>query len=73
MLLVVGLSVRQALAWVETDVLGHQATIVVSKEGQAEIRHQLILKLRGGPLESLDVEGVGATLETLEDAVVRKA
>ncbi len=73
MLLVAGLSVRQAQAWVETDVLGHQATIVVSKEGQAEIRHQLIVKLRGGPLESLDIEGVGATLETLEDAVVRKA
>ncbi len=63
---------RPAQAWVETDILGHQATVIADKNGQAEVRHQLLIKLRGGPLESIDVEGVGQTPEALTDAIVRR-
>lgn len=64
---------RSAHAWVETDILGHQATVIADKDGHAEVRHQLLLRLRGGPLESLDIEGIGPTEETLTDAIVRRA
>lgn len=64
---------RPAHAWVETDVVGHQATLSVDKDGHAEVRHTLHLRLRGGPLESLDLDGIGPTLETLADGTVRRA
>ncbi len=72
MLALVFLTARSARAWIETDVLGHQATIVVEERGQAEVRHQLLLKVRGGPLETLSIDGVGEVLQTFEDAVVRR-
>lgn len=72
-LCVVGLWVRPAAAWIETEIRGHQATVVVLPEGRAEVRHELLLRLRGGPLQSLEIEGVGSELELLGDATVRSA
>lgn len=60
-----------ASAWIEMDIRSHRATVTVSPEGKAEIRHELVLKVRGGPLQSLDIEGVGHDVEVLGDGTVR--
>lgn len=62
-----------ASAWVETAVRSHHARVVVDRDGRAEVRHELGLKLRGGPLEVLEVPGVGAGIEILPDAIVRRS
>lgn len=64
---------RPAHAWIETEVREHQATVTVQDTGAAEVRHALVLKVRGGPLLSLEVEGVGTAVELLGDATVRPA
>lgn len=72
-LCVVGLWGRPAAAWIETEIRGYQATVLVPPAGRAEVRHELLLRVRGGPLQSLEIEGVGSELELLGDATVRSA
>lgn len=62
-----------AFGWVETVVRSHQARVIVARDGSAEVRHELVVKLRGGPLESLDVAGLGVAIEPLSDASVSRA
>lgn len=64
---------KPAAAWIETEVRGYQATVTVPAGGPAEARHELLLKVRGGPLQSLEIEGVGSELELLGDGTVRSA
>src|SRR5690606_10438707 len=62
-----------ANAWVETAVRGHEARVEVHKDGQAIGRHELLLKVRGGPMQALEVNGIGTGIEPLPDAIVRRA
>jgi hypothetical protein len=71
--LVLGLLTQPAHAWIETEVRQHQAVVSVQQVGSAEVRHTLVLKVRGGPLLSLEIEGVGTAVELLGDATVRPA
>lgn len=70
-LCLVGFVARPAAAWVEIDVRAHRATVGVEPDGRAEVRHELLLRVRGGPLQSLEIEGVGQELGPLGDATVR--
>src|SRR5690606_24315910 len=45
----------------------------VKSDGRAIVRHELVLKVRGGPMKALEVSGVGTISDTLPDAVVRRA
>ena len=70
-LCLLGFTARPAAAWVEMEVRTHRATVGVEPDGRAEVRHELLLRVRGGPLQSLEIEGVGQELEVLGDATVR--
>jgi hypothetical protein len=63
----------QASAWIETSVRSHQARVEVAKDGRALVRHELVLKVRGGPMKFLEIAGIGTEIEALPDAVVRSA
>lgn len=45
-------------AWVETRVKAHTATVDVARSGSAEVSQELVLGVRGGPLRSLEIQGV---------------
>jgi hypothetical protein len=67
-LLVVLLTAPVANAWVETTVISHVAELAVGRDGNALIEHKLLLKVRGGPLRSVEVAGVDGDAELLPDA-----
>lgn len=67
------LAPRAAGAWVETIVRSHEARVEVNRDGHAIVRHDLVLKLRGGPMKSLEIGGIGVIGEALPDARVRTA
>lgn len=62
-----------ARAWVETAVRGHEVRVEVAADGKSVIRHELLLKIRGGPMKSLEVAGIGTDIEPLPDAIVKRA
>ncbi len=64
---------RGARAWVETAVRSYEARVEVARDGTAIVRHELVLKVRGGPMKSLEIDGVGAIGDPLPDAIVRRA
>jgi len=61
-----------ARAWIEQVVSGHETRVTLDRDGWLEARHQLTLTLRGGPLKSLEIEGVGEDIELLSDAKVTR-
>lgn len=64
---------HEAHAWVETNIRSHQARIEVNRDGSAIVRHELLIKLRGGPTKAIEVGGVGNSIVPLPDALVRRA
>lgn len=64
---------QTAFAWVETSVRSYHARVLVARDGTAEIRHELVLRVRGGPLQSLEIAGVGTAIEPLPDGAIRRA
>lgn len=64
---------EQAFSWVETAVRSHEARVEVAEDGRAVVHHQLVLKIRGGPMKSLEVSGIAGAVEPLADASVRPA
>lgn len=61
-----------ALAWIEQVVVGHETKLDLEPSGFLEVRHHLVLALRGGPLKSLEIEGIGDDIELLADAKVTR-
>ncbi|HEU4407207.1 MAG TPA: hypothetical protein VFS43_18200 [Polyangiaceae bacterium] len=49
---------RSAWAWVEASVTAHSATVALDAAGRARVTHDILLRVRGGPLEQFDVPGV---------------
>lgn len=47
-----------AWAWVEASVAAHSATVALDSAGRARVTHDILLRVRGGPLEQFDVAGV---------------
>lgn len=64
---------RGAFGWVETIVRSHEARVDVQRDGGAIVRHDLVLKVRGGPMKSIEIGGIGTIGEPLPDAGVRSA
>ncbi len=60
-------------AWIETSVSSHEVRVRVDERGLAEVRHDLVLRIRGSKIKALDVEGIGDPVEVLADATVRRA
>lgn len=71
--LAVLLTAGPASAWIETAVRSHGTSIRVEADGMAEVRHELVLRIRGSKMTALELAGVGESLELLPDATVRRA
>ncbi len=69
----VALLPRTAQAWVETSTQSHLTTLDIEKNGNAVVAHEIILKVRGGPLRSYELDGIDSDAELLPDASVSPA
>jgi len=67
-LLVVSLPARAG--WVETTIASDVVTLDIERDGRAVVRHEILMKIKGGPLKGFDLEGVDADAEPLPDATV---
>ncbi|MCB9587104.1 MAG: hypothetical protein H6718_17025 [Polyangiaceae bacterium] len=59
-----------ALAWIETSVRSDLVTVEVARDGTAVVTHELIMRVRGGPLKSFELAGVDGDAEVLPNASV---
>lgn len=64
---------RVSFAWQETTVLGHRMRVRLDSDAEALVQHELLVKIRGGPVKSLPLVGVDPDAEILPDANVRMA
>lgn len=55
--LVAGWPLR-AMAWVEAALAAHSATVALDAAGKARVTHDILLRVRGGPLDQFDIPGV---------------
>lgn len=59
-----------ALAWIETTLRSDVVTVDVDPDGQATIQHELVMRIRGGPLKGFELDGVDADAAVLANATV---
>ncbi|XXX74291.1 hypothetical protein WMF30_42265 [Sorangium sp. So ce134] len=52
-----------ARAWVEVHVAGDDARLAIDRAGAATVEHKVTLKISGGPLRALDIQGVDPDAE----------
>lgn len=64
---------RTAWGWLETSTKSHLTTIEIERNGDAIVAHELILRVKGGPLRSYQLDGIDADAELLPDATVARA
>ncbi|HEY6724254.1 MAG TPA: hypothetical protein VI197_09485 [Polyangiaceae bacterium] len=70
--LTLGLWPSAAAAWVETTIRSHTATVDLDRAGRATVGHTLVVKVSGGPLKSLRIDGVDDDAELNPDATVAR-
>ncbi len=56
-----------ARAWTDAQVHGADADVVLSPDGRAEVTLSLLLRVRGGWLEGLEIAGLEPDAELIED------
>lgn len=71
--LVALLPARPAAAWLETRVTSDSVDLALDRDGAAVVTHDLLLRVRGGPLKDFVIEGVDGDAEPLPDATVTRA
>jgi hypothetical protein len=62
-----------ARAWIELGVRSDSVTIEVARDGNAIVAHEMLLKVRGGPLKEVVLVGVDEDAEPLSDATITRA
>lgn len=62
-----------AQAWVEKTVESDVVTLDVARDGTAVVSHQIVMKVRGGPLKGFDLAGVDSDAKPMPDASVSPA
>lgn len=79
LLALLGAGPASAAAWVETSFVAHETRLTLevpevrSADGVVVVRHRLTVKVRGGPIQHLDVPGMPTGIELLPDAGLRRA
>ena len=68
--LALALASAPAGAWVESTVVSDLATVDLERDGSARISHELLLRVRGGPLTALVLDGVDLDAEPAADGLV---
>jgi hypothetical protein len=64
---------RPANAWLNLSVKSDAATVELDRDGSAVVRHELLLRVRGGPLEQFTLNGVDDDAQPFEDATLTRA
>jgi hypothetical protein len=64
---------RTASAWLETSTKSHLTTIEIERNGDAIVAHEIILRVKGGPLRTYQLDGIDSDAELLPDATVARA
>ena len=62
-----------ALAWVETATQSHVVTLDVERDGSATVSHEIVIRVKGGPLAAIELDGVDGDATVLPDATVSAA
>ena len=62
-----------AQAWVEKTVESDVVTLDVARDGTAVVSHEIVMKVRGGPLKGFDLAGVDSDAHPMPDASVSPA
>ena len=62
-----------AHAWVETTLKSDNVWLEVDSSGMAKVRHEMWVRVRGGPLKEFVVDGVDADASPLPDASLVRA
>jgi hypothetical protein len=60
-----------ALAWVDASIQSDVITLDVLRDGSATVAHEVMLRVRGGPLHTLTLQGVDADAEPEPEATIR--
>lgn len=64
---------RPAFAWIDLAIKSDVATVEVAADGRATVHHEMVVRLRGGPLKRLTVEPVDADATPLPGATIVRA
>jgi hypothetical protein len=59
-----------ARAWVETAIRSDFVQVDLGRDGSAVVSHEMVMRVRGGPLEGFVLEGVDGDAKPLSDAAV---
>ncbi len=59
-----------ARAWVETAIRSDYVRLELERDGSAVVSHEMMMRVRGGPLEGFVLEGIDGDAEPLSDAIV---
>jgi hypothetical protein len=62
-----------ALAWVDASIQSDVITLDVVRDGTATVAHEVMLRIRGGPLHALTLQGVDADAEPEPGATIAPA
>lgn len=62
-----------AQAWIEVTVSGDNVVLDVDASGAGQVRHEVLLRIRGGPFKSITIEGVDADAVASTDATLTRA
>ncbi len=62
-----------AAAWLSLRVKADNATVELGRDGTAQVNHELLLHVRGGPLKEFALDGVDADAAPLGDATITRA
>jgi hypothetical protein len=62
-----------AHAWIEVTVSGDNVVLDVDASGMGLVRHEVLLRIRGGPFKSITIEGVDADAVASTDATLTRA
>ncbi len=62
-----------ALAWVNMTVRGDAVVVELRRDGTAQVSHELMLSVRGGPLERFELNGVDADAQPIGEASLVRA
>ncbi len=59
-----------AQAWIETSIRSDVVVLDIAPDGRTEVHHELVMRVRGGPLKGFELPGVDADADPLPSATV---
>lgn len=62
-----------ARAWLSLTVRASDVTVQVEADGSAHVRHEMLLRVRGGPMKSLTLSGIDDDAEFTGEATLTRA